>query len=551
MVEQTLTKGQMQLMALGLTSAEIQSVVIYLTGKSASPSVVETAPPANLCAKADRIRGLNASAWNGWSPDLENTRFQPHSKIRASDVPRLAVKWTFAYPGSKNTQVTAIGNRLFVGSSAGQVYSLNADTGCTYWRYDAPGGVRAAVTIAKLKSAPSGYAAFVSDSTLVVHALDAISGQPVWSSAKLEQHRIALLTGAAAIYKGVLYVPVSSGEEVLAGRSGYVCCSFRGSVIALDAETGRQIWKTYTIPEEPHTYREGKPQTGPAGAAVWSAPTIDVKRGLLYVGTGDSYTDVQTDRADAILALELSTGRVVWSNQATEGDNFIVGCFGGSSQSSANCPSPVGPDHDFGSSPILRRSVHGTDIIVAGQKSGQVYGLDANANGRTLWKVRLGQGGPAGGVEWGMTADRESVYVPVADVYPAGGHPGMNALNLASGEVRWKTPTPKHDCPAGRRCTVGQSAPASSIDGVAFSGAVDGHLRAYDTRSGTIIWDFDTTAMAYDTVNGIKGAKGGVLDATGPSFTGKMMFQHSGYPGVMAVPTLGLNLLMAFSVNGK
>jgi polyvinyl alcohol dehydrogenase (cytochrome) len=546
-VAQALTSGVMKPMATGLNEADIGAVAFYLTGKHQAVGPAVDGAMANMCPKADKI-DLNAPSWNGWSPDLANTRLQTNPGLKAADLPRLKVKWTFAYPGSKNTQVTVIGDRLFVGSSVGKVYSLNAKTGCTYWRYDAAGGVRAAPVVEKLAQSPSSYAVFISDVSLHVNALDAMTGKPIWST-PVEDHSRALLTGAATFYKGVLYVPVSSGEEVSITTPGYICCSFQGAVVALDAATGKILWKTHTIAEPPHTYRPGKPQLGPAGGAVWSAPTVDAKRGLLYIATGDSYTDVDTDRDDAIMALDLKTGAVKWSTQVTTKDNFVVGCPR-TGNLPPNCPTPLGPDHDFGASPILQKLPNGKDILLAGQKSSEAYGLDPDAKGKLIWRVKLGRGGAAGGVEWGMAADKDNVYVALADA-GAGGSPGISALSLATGDAVWKVPTPKVDCAPPRRCALAQSAPVSAIPGAAISGALDGHLRAYDSKTGAIIWDFDTSATAYDTVNGVKAAKGGALDATGPTFAGGMMFQHSGYPGVMAAANSGQNLLMAFSIDGK
>jgi polyvinyl alcohol dehydrogenase (cytochrome) len=248
------------------------------------------------------------------------------------------------------------------------------------------------------------------------------------------------------------------------------------------------------------------------------------------------------------MAIDLKTGQVKWRNQVTAKDNFMVGCPP-NAKGPANCPSPVGPDVDFGSSVMLKTLPNGHDILIAGQKSGVAYGLDPDNGGKTLWQVKLGRGGAAGGVEWGMASDKANAYVAIADG-GRGGTPGLNAVNLATGAVVWKTPTPVLPCPTGQRCTVAQSAPVSAIPGVAFSGAIDGHLRAYDTKTGAIVWDFDTAGGAYDTVNGIKGAKGGALDATGPVIVNRMVFQHSGYPGVMMGPG-GRNLLIAFSVDGK
>jgi polyvinyl alcohol dehydrogenase (cytochrome) len=545
-VVDALTNGIMKPMAASLTKSDISDLAYYLTGKM--PSGPKDDPAlANMCPKADPI-DMSKGNWNGWSPDASNNRYQANSGLKATDIPKLKVKWTFAYGGSKNSQVTVVGNRLFLGSTAGLMYSLNAKTGCTYWRYEPAAGMRAAPVVIKLSAAPSGYAVIVNDNDVHVNALDAVSGKVLWAT-KVEDHPRGVLTGANKIYNGVIYVPVSSLEEVSITAPGYVCCSFRGSVVALDVATGKQLWKTYTISEPAHTYRPGKPQMGPAGAAIWASPTIDPKRGVLYVTTGDSYTDVDTNGADAVVAMDLKTGAIKWNAQMTEKDNFVVGCPR-TGPVPGNCPTPLGPDVDFGSAPILIKMKNGKDMLVAGQKSSEVYGIDPDTKGNVVWKIKLGRGGASGGVEWGMAADQDKVYVALADA-GAGGNPSLNALDVATGKVVWKVPAPVVPCQPPRRCIQSQSAPVTALPGVVLSGAMDGHMRAYDAKTGAIVWDFDTAAEAYDTVNGIKGAKGGTLDATGPTFANGMMFQHSGYPGVMAVASSGQNLLMAFTVDGK
>lgn len=541
-----LTDGAMRQLAAGMSPAQIEAVAVYLTGKLPMPKLAAIAEP-NLCPRADRIR-LSGPMWNGWGVDLTNSRQQLQPGLTAADVPRLKVKWTFAYPGSKNTPATVVGDRLFVGSSAGRVYSLNAKTGCVYWRYDGKGGVRAAPVVGPLAKSPSGFAVYVNDDRKNVNALDAMTGKLIWS-VKVEDHSRAVLTGSPVLHRDVLYVPVSSGEEITTNEADYVCCTFRGSLVAVDVKTGKILWKTHTIEEAPRPrVSQGRQLMGPAGAAIWSSPTIDVKRGLIYAATGDSYTDVDTKASDAIIAFDMKTGAIRWINQVTENDNFMVGCPR-TGPAPPNCPTPLGPDVDFGSPPILRTLPGGKQIILAGQKSSVVYGMDPDNNGKTLWQVKLGRGGAAGGVEWGMAADEANVYAALADT-GAGGNPSITALRIAGGEKVWQAPTPQVTCPAGRRCPVAQSAPVTVIPGVVFSGAMDGHLRAYAIKDGAIVWDFDTAATTYDTVNGVKAARGGTLDATGPTIVGGMLFQHSGYGGVMAGPN-GQNLLMAFSVDGK
>ena len=284
---------------------------------------------------------------------------------------------------------------------------------------------------------------------------------------------------------------------------------------------------------------------GPAGGAIWSAPTIDVKRGAVYVGTGNSYTDVETAHSDAIMAFDLATGKVRWTNQATAKDNFLVGCR---NPGVGNCPDQGGPDHDFGSSPVLRTLPNGKQVILGGQKSGVMWAFDPDNNGKALWQVKIGNGGALGGIEWGFAADTENVYVPMADVSGASRKPGITALKIATGEQIWTVPAPKVPCSWGTvRCLNSQSAAATVIPGVVFSGAADGHLRGYSTKDGSIIWDFDTSEAQYDAVNGSK-AKGGALDGGGPVVANGILYTNSGYGRLIGQPG---NLLLAFTVDGK
>ena len=290
----------------------------------------------------------------------------------------------------------------------------------------------------------------------------------------------------------------------------------------------------------------GTQMFGPAGAAIWSAPTVDKKRNLLYVGTGNSYTEVDTNGADAILAIELETGKVRWVHQFTAHDDYLMGCED-PRQYIANCPSKLGRDLDFGSSPILRRLPDGREVVLAGQKSGMLYALDPDNDGKLLWQVSAGRGGALGGIEWGPAADDQNVYVAISDVMtrefsPAG---GLAAFKIASGERIWHTPAPPPACSGSmRRCTAAQSAAVTVIPGTVFSGSQDGHLRAYSTGDGSMLWDYDTR-RPYDTVNGIPG-HGGSLDTGGPAIANGMLFVNSGYGKFFGEPG---NVLLAFRVD--
>jgi len=338
-------------------------------------------------------------------------------------------------------------------------------------------------------------------------------------------------------------VPVSSVEEASAAQPAYPCCSFRGSVIAYEAATGKQLWKSYTITETPREFGKtgtGAPIIKPAGAAVWNSPTIDPVRGALYVGTGNAYTEPAAETSDSVVAMDLKTGKILWFNQLTPADAFVMNCRPGVE----NCPKEVGPDFDFGNSPILRTLPNGRRILVIGQKSGVGFGLDPDANGRKVWEYRAGKGSALGGMEWGSAADEQNAYFPVSDVLlPPAESGGLHAVNLATGQRVWHAPAPPLNCTTGRGCTGAQSAPVSVIPGVVFSGSMDGHMRAYSTTDGKILWEFNT-ARDFETVNGVP-AKGGSIDGAGPAVAEGMLVTPSGYALFRGTPG---NVLLAFGV---
>jgi polyvinyl alcohol dehydrogenase (cytochrome) len=422
------------------------------------------------------------------------------------------------------------------------VYSLDAATGCTYWAYKAGAGVRSAIQIAKAKN--GRYVAFFGDMRAYAHAVDAETGTLLWKN-QLDDHPVARITGSPVFHEGRLYVPVASVEEGSARAPKYECCKFRGSMVALDAETGKQIWKSFTVTDPPKPTKKSKVGTqmyGPAGAAIWSAPTIDTKRKLVYAATGDSYTEVDINTSDAIVAFDMETGSLKWVSQVTPKDNFIVGC-----PASPNCPEELGPDYDFGSAPILRNVGGGKQLLIAGQKSGVVWGLDPDQRGKVVWQTKVGAGSALGGVEWGHAADSENTYVAISDVVVRNGAlPGISALKLTTGETVWNTPAPKVTCTGGGNCSPAQSAAVSVIPGAVFSGAVNGHFRAYSTKTGEILWDFDT-AQSFETVNKVS-AKGGAINGAGPAIANGMVFTNSGYGGFGGAPG---NVLLAFSVDAR
>jgi polyvinyl alcohol dehydrogenase (cytochrome) len=542
-----LTAGSMRYQGLALSGDERRAVAEYLSGRKLRGTVagVTTGACATRPPFADPA---TAPLWNGWGVSLENTHMQPASQagLTADQVPRLRLKWAFGFPDTTSAwaQPTVAGGRLFVGSQNGTVYALDAARGCVVWTFTAHGAVRASISIGRRPGAArqAGYAAYLSDQQGFVYALDAVTGRRLWER-RVEDHPLVRLTGAPALYQDHLYVPTSSYEE--GGKPpGYSCCTFRGSLVALDVRNGEVIWKTFTIAEEPHllrAYADGTEIRGPAGAAIWSAPTIDVKRGAIYVGTGNTYSGMAQPTADAILAFDLKTGKLRWSHQMATTTPDVFGCVVGE----INCGERAGPDFDFGASPVLATLANGRQLVVAGQKSGVVYALDPDKQGQQVWRYRAGGGSGLGGIQWGIAADGERAYVPVAEIYnPTPG--GLHAIELTTGARAWFTP-PVETLPCGklsRSCSGAQFSAVTVIAGVVFSPSNDGAIRAYSTKDGAIIWQFDTN-HEFPTRNGVR-AKGGSMSGPAPVIAGGLLYISSGYGAFGLRPG---NVLLAFGAD--
>ena len=563
-----LTVGVMAPMAKGLSRPEIEAVALFV-----APGQLGTAGADQMCTNNGPIKA-GASDWAALGPDENSSRFQPTPGIRSAEVPRLKLKWAFSMQGGG--QPIVVGDWLFITNRGGKFYALDAKSGCVHWAIE-DASSRTTPMVIRSAISPSGWATFVGVGKRVVRAFDAQTGKEIWHSESLENHLASNITGTPVISGDQIFVPLSSGEEVVAMQPNYSCCTFRGSLVALDLKTGQKQWQTYMITEPLGPTRKNANDVqmqGPAGAPVWASPTVDAKRGLVYVVTGDSYTDAATEGDDAIVAVDMKTGKVRWKNQVTTQDNFIVGCSG--PMKVANCPTPTGPDFDFGATPV-RVVRGGREVLIAAQKSGIVYGIDPR-NGHTVWKTQVGAGSPLGGVEWGIGADGKYVFVPVSDIseifdeigvaagappsheYKSPGKPGLSALDPFTGKVLWYTPAPIAPCHyAGDRskdfakgaCVRAQSAAPAVMSGIVFSGTLDGWFRAYDASNGKIVWEFSTTAQTYSTVNGNPAQPGGGIDGMGPTIAGGMVYTMSGFNGAARTGSNGINVLLAFSVDGK
>jgi len=552
-----LTRGTMKTQVADLSSAQILALIGYIAPAGDKNSGV---PEIARTCKTEPTLGTGASlaGWNGWSPGPTNSRFQNASSagLTAAEVPKLKLKWAFNLGDvtEARSQPMIAGGRLFIGSSTGVLYSLDPDSGCTFWGFRADAPLRSGATMGQ---SGNQEAVFFSDAGAHVYAVNAQTGALIWKVRPVD-HFATLATGTPLYYKGVVYQPFSSFEESIAADPTYQCCTFRGSIVALDTTTGNRLWQTFTIPETPkptHKSAAGSQQFGPSGAGIWSSPTIDEQSGVLYVATGDNYSDPPTATSDAVLALDLKTGNLLWAAQLTHNDAFNSAC---GIPIPGNCPDDHGADSDFGQPPILIGVGPGRRELVIAQKSGMVHAIDPDSRGKIFWQTRVGQGGPLGGSQWGSASDGQNVYVAISDLGlnavpdsksskgyrlvldPKKGG-GLYALEVKTGKIVWSAAaTP---CEASRNdCSPAQSAALTAVPGVVFSGSVDGHFRAYAASTGKVLWDFDTNGE-FVTVNG-KPAHGGSLDDAGPAVVDGTVFVNSGYGQWGGMPG---NVLLAFS----
>ncbi len=543
--------GIMRSHAEKLSQEQKQQVATYLGGDH--PLSTLRAPQCTGdAAEFDASRRPTASGW-GLTP--ENTRHirADDAQISAGDLPRLELKWAFAFPNAQRarSQPAVAYGAVYVGSQDGTVYALDEETGCVRWTFRAPAEVRTAV-IVESPAAAGRHAGsplvFFGDLLARVYAVDAFNGQLRWSY-KADEHPNATITGAPSLHDGTLYVPVSSLEVTSAADPAYECCTFRGAVLAFDAYSGTSRWKAYTIPTAPREVgrtRVGTRILAPSGAPVWNSPAIDAQRGVLYVGTGENYSSPANDTSDALIAFRLRDGAMVWHAQKTANDAWNVACM---LPDNPNCPKEDGPDVDFGASTIVLRDAKHGDLLLAGQKSGWVYGVDPDARGKIVWSRKVGRGGIQGGVHFGMATDGERIFVPISDMkdehdgrkHEAPSRAGIYALDPRTGNELWAAPA-ADTCVGRQFCDPGISATVTSIPGAVLAGHMDGRLRAYDAATGKVIWEVDTT-QEWKTVSGEVARGGSFGGGAGPMVVHGKVFAASGYGLYFHMPG---NVLLVF-----
>jgi polyvinyl alcohol dehydrogenase (cytochrome) len=538
-VYSALTTGIMREQAAPLQDAQKRQIAEFLAGRPMGNSTGDMQSMSNPCAANPRMPDpASAPSWNGWG-GAGNGRFQSAAAARltTAQVPRLKLKWAFGVPNATEmfSQPSVVSGRVFFGSDAGYVYSLDAKTGCVYWSFAADSGVRAAPVVAAIKDPSASHAVYFTDVLTRVYAVDAQTGKLLWK-VKAGDHPRAKSSNGLTVFDGRVFVGFSSMETTTGAVMTYECCSFRGHVVALDANSGERVWRTFVIAEEPRPRGKnngGVTLYGPAGGAVWNVPTIDSRRRRLYVGTGNGYTSPAAEGTDSVIALDIDSGKVVWQHQEVEGDAYINNC-GATTRGGDNCPETLGPDYDFGgASMILHRLSDGREVIVAGSKGGLSMAFDLDKNGAVIWKTNLAERAPgaAGLIVFGGASDGESVYYGL-------NQPGavVAALRLSDGTRKW-TSTPVASSPRGI------SAAMTAIPGVVFSHGQDGTIRALAAEDGKLLWEY-ATAKEFTTVNGVPGT-GGAFGQTGSTIVDGMLFAGSGYaPGGAAG-----NVLLAFGLD--
>lgn len=547
-VYRALTQGAMRAQGSALSEAQRVAVAEYVTGRTLAPAAPE---PGNRCTgSAAQFDRDDPPMLAGWGLDPASTHAIPDALagITPANVGRLKLKWAYGFADSQRlrSHPALAGGAILIGAHDGTVRALDRATGCERWRYSADAEVRTGIVVSPWRKgdARARPLAWFGDVVGNVYAIDAATGAPVWQ-VTADTHSAATITGTPTLHGSMLYVPVSSLEEASAFTKGYTCCTFRGSVIALDARSGKRRWQRFLV--DPATPRgpaaDGTERFGPSGVAVWNSPAIDAPRGQLIVATGDNYSHPATAMSDSVVALDLKSGRIRWHYQATPRDAWTVACI---VPGHANCPDDAGPDFDFGAGTMIAKGTDGRDTVIAGQKSGWAYGFDP-ATGALRWKTRVGAGGVAGGIYFGMAAQGGRLYVPVSDWPDGKDHgmppaPGIHALDIATGRLVWKAPASTDTCAGKPACAPGYGGAIAATSALVFAGSDDGHMRIFDAASGAVLWDRDTTAE-WTTVNGVPARGGAISGGVSPIAYKGQLIVPSGYGFGLKMPG---NVLLVF-----
>ena len=536
--------GVMSAQAEGLSSEEKIGISEYITGGKVSTSL----PEPNFCkSNNEPIVLVEENSYKEWGYDKENSRYTK-SNINSQNAKKLKLKWVFAYPAASRarSQPSISGNTIFVGGQNLYLYALDRQTGCVRWRTKVDGEIRSAPAI---YFSEKGNFLFAGDYEGNVYKINPYNGEKIWVKS-LRYHPRVILTGSLRVDNDIIYVPLSSREWADGADPEYQCCSFRGGIMALDVAGGNELWTSYSIPLPPKGTGKfnnmGIEILAPSGVPVWNSPTFDTAKNLIYYGTGEAYSSPAAETSDSVIAINKLNGDIEWVYQAESGDAWNMGCF---VEADANCPEQDGPDWDFGASVVLA-NIDGKSVLFAGRKSGHVYGLDPDNKGKPLWIKRIGKGGFAGGVHWGMATDNKSIFAAVADTnfinkFPGPATPGIYSLDGISGEINWRF-TPIDRCPENTKpaCDIGISAALTATNDLVIGGGFDGWLYVLNKNTGELIWEFNT-AIDFSSFTNVP-SNGGSIESDGPVIIDNNIFINSGY---QYGGRLGGNVLLNFEIS--
>jgi polyvinyl alcohol dehydrogenase (cytochrome) len=519
-----------------------------------------------MCKPEQRAIDLNqpvSMSMTGADPRNSRRLTAQQAGMTSNDLRNLELAWAIAFPkvAALRTSAAVIGSTMFYAPApTGKVLALDTRSACVKWAYDAGVPLRSSLSYGELGD--TGKLALVfGDARGNVHTVDAKTGTQIWK-APARHDAFGGITGAPVLIGNRIIVPISSSGVGRGADPKHECCEGHGAVVALNASNGEKLWTAHTMEDAKYTGKvssTGVKLRGPSGAPIWSTPSVDVKRGLVYAGSGQATSLPATDTSDAVLAIDVATGELKWTFQALARDVWHLGCQFDPGKSGPNCPSAedsVLKDYDFGAGVVIGKRRDGRDILLAGQKSGDLWGIDPDAQGKVLWRQTFGMGTPLGGIHWGLAIDDERVYAPINDPHlPVEGYvpaPGMNAVDIETGKVAWSKPV-QPDCKNGRQerfplCgeRYGLSAAPLVIDKSVVAGALDGRIFIYDAKSGDIVWQYDTL-RDFPTLNGVPG-KGGSIDSQSVFAGAGMLFIGSGYGQFSQAPG---NVLLAFRPKGK
>jgi len=550
-VSYALTNGKMKVQAAGLSPDDVDNVVQYL---SATADIDNSWIASHTCPA--ELSAVDIGTPTIWTQgfDLQNHRAlsAEQAGLTTAQMGKLELAWSMAFPQTANmrSQPAIVGNTMYYPIvDSGQLFALDIGgaSPCVKWVYQHDIPLR--TTIGYHNLADGTPTLVFADNAAHVLLMNAVTAEIIWD-VSVKVTSVSNVTAMPVLYGDKVFVPISSGELNMGAAPEYECCTSHGAMVALDVTTGERLWVYHTMEDAKQTgvSSVGTAQFGPSGAPIWTAPAVDEKRGLIYVGTGENTSAPATDTSDAIVALRMADGTVAWQFQATPNDIFLTGCM--NKPDGPNCPPAysINKDWDFGAAIMLAQRSDGTDLVLGGQKNGIVWALNPD-NGELVWNTKIGPGGAMGGIHWGMAFDGNRVYAannqstgPTAD----GNAPGLHALDINTGSIEWSY-LHQANCLGDRQQELpscarnyGMSAATLLVDGAVVQGSNDGYVKVFDAARGEPIFSFDT-ARSFDTVNGVTG-HGGAIDNFSIWAANGMLFVQSGY-GLMGVPG---NVLLAF-----